>query len=696
MGLNRRTFIKFAAGAGAGVMITPIPWKLLDDAAIWTQNWPWIPALEDGENTYVPAFSKTDPSVVPIQVRKVNGRPVRVLPVPGHPLGGGVSALSAAEVQLLYSPARLKRPLLRGKDGKLQEISRPQATNVLLDEFRKAGANVAFITGDANGSAVEIISAFAAALGSRSVYPMPSDAQDASAAAALAGLDARIGYDLENSDHVLAVGADILESWGTVMRNRRIFRNARPHSFRKAGEEAEAGAASFFLVYAGPLQRNTAAVADLWLPVYPGTEGALALGIAHLLIAAGRTCRAVDFEEFKAFVAAFTPEKTAELTGVDAAKLQQEVEKLLAAQRPLVIVGSEFGSGAGAAPVLAGLAVNALLGNLNKPGGLSLLPKDAPLLDEAASRDEIFGNNLVRFLAAPEKPALLLIREANPAYALPDPAKVREAIRAVPFSVAFSSFMDETAALCNLIIPADMGLERMDDVETPYGSGSLSYCVSSPATKARAGVLNAAGVLLQTAQRLDKAFDIASYEDLLKTKAEIYGAKSFEELTAGAPVLCGEKVAAGAFSLGTEIQRQVHAVAPGGEGKLRLAPYVRMSLGTAVTGIPPYNNKTLRADELDGSLMSVTLNRVTAAKHKVRAGDKVALEAGGNTITAKVRIHEGVMNDTAAVCLGFGHSEFDEFSKNKGRNVMELLSALPEPGTGLDVWSRTGVDIKKA
>ncbi|MDR2124871.1 MAG: molybdopterin-dependent oxidoreductase [Desulfovibrio sp.] len=696
MGLDRRTFIKFAAGAGAGVMITPIPWKLLDDAAIWTQNWPWIPALEDGENTFVSAFSKTDPSIVPIQVRKVNGRPVRVLPVPGHPLGGGVSALSAAEVQMLYSPARLKRPLLRGEDGKLREISWPQASNVLLDEFRKAGENVAFITGDVNGSIVEIISAFAATLGSCAVYPMPSDAQDAAVAAALAGLKARIGYDLENSDHVLALGADILESWGTVIRNRRIFRDARPHSFRKAGEETEAGAASLFLAYAGPLQRNTAAVADLRLPVYPGTESALALGIAHLLIAAGRTCGAVDFDEFKSFVAAFTPEKTTELTGVDAAKLQREVELLLTAQRPLVIVGSEFGSGAGAAPVLAGLAVNALLGNLNKPGGLSLLPKDVPLLDAALPRDVILGNNPVRFLADPKKPALLLIHEANPAYALPDPAKVREAIRAVPFSVAFNSFMDETAALCSLVIPADMGLERLDDVETPYGSGSLSYCVSSPAAKAGTGVLNAAGVLLQTARRLGKALDIAAYEDLLKSKAEIYGASSFEELTAGAPVQCGDKVAAGDFSLRTDIQRQAHAAAPGGEGRLRLAPYVRMSLGTAETGIPPYNNKTLRADELDGSLMSVTLNRATAAKHKVKAGDKVALQAGGKTITAKVRIHEGIMNDTAAVCLGFGHSEFDEFSKNKGGNVMELLSPLPEPGTGLDVWNRTGVDIKKA
>ncbi|MDR1947176.1 MAG: molybdopterin-dependent oxidoreductase [Desulfovibrio sp.] len=695
MGLDRRTFIKFAAGAGAGVMLTPIPWKLLDDSAIWTQNWPWIPSLEDGENTYVYAFSKSDPSIVPIQVRKVNGRPVRILPVPGHPLGGGVSALSAAEAQMLHSPARLRRPLLRGQDGKLQEISWPQASNVLLDEIRKAGAKTAFISGDENSSVIEVISALAGALGSGDVYLMPSDAQDAAVAASLAGIGARIGYDLESSDHVLALGANILENWGTVMRNRRIFKNARPHSFRKAGEKQGAGAASLFLAYAGPLQTNTAAVADLWLPLYPGTESVLALGIAHLLLAAGKTCAADDFDAFREFVAGFTPEKTAGITGVDAAKLKQEVEKLLAAKSPLVIVGSEFGSGAGAVPVLAGLAVNALLGNVNKPGGLSLLPKSAPAFTEAASREDIHKKSLIRFLAAQEKPALLLIHDANPVYALPDPRKIREAIQAVPFKVAFNSFMDETAALCDLILPADMGLERMDDVETPYGSGKASYCISAPATKAQAGVLNAGNTLLQTARRLDKALGFNTYEDVLKSKAAQYGKVGFDDLAAGVPALSEEKATVSSFSFKADILKQAPAAEAGG-GALRLAPYVRMSLGTAVTGIPPYNNKTLRADELDGTLMSVMLNRATAVKHKVAAGDKVVLEAGGKKITAKVRIFEGVMNDTAGVCLGFGHSEFDEFSKNKGHNVMELMSALPEPGTGLDLWCRTGVDIKKA
>ena len=68
------------AGASAGIMVTPLPWKLLDDVSIWTQNWGWIPRLQPGPNSFVPVVSKMCPSAVAMQVRLVEGRPVRALP----------------------------------------------------------------------------------------------------------------------------------------------------------------------------------------------------------------------------------------------------------------------------------------------------------------------------------------------------------------------------------------------------------------------------------------------------------------------------------------------------------------------------------------------------------------------------------------------------------------------------------------
>ncbi|MDR3177020.1 MAG: molybdopterin-dependent oxidoreductase [Desulfovibrio sp.] len=682
--------MKIAAGASAGIMVTPVPWKLLDDVSIWSQNWSWIPVPARGASTYAEVFSKMDPFGVPMKIRKVGGLPVRVLPLPEHPLGGGLSPLSIAEVQMLYSPGRLRRPLLRGADGKLTEISWPQASKKLQDELKNAGGKAAFISGDETSSVTEVLSAFANALGSEDMYLMPSEAQSAAKAAELMGIDARLGYDIEQSDHLLAVGANILENWGTVLRNRRVFANSRPHSFRKDGGEETGDSLS--LVYAGPVQNNTAAVAGAWLPVYPGTEGILALGMANMLIEAGKTVAARDFEEFKALASAYTPEKTAELTGVDGKKLEAEVARLLTAQKPLLIVGSSAGGGAG--PIMAGVAVNALLGNINKPGGLVLLPKAAKVLKGASDLAEIYRNDLIKFFEREEKPALLLIHEANPAFALPNAQACAAALKAVPFKVCFSTFMDETAALCDLILPLGMGLERLDDVETPYGSGKIGYCISTAVGRPDAGVLNTANVILNIARRLGKDLGFELYADILKAKAGLYG-KGGDPLAGGFAVESAERAEAGAFSFRPEVLGK--ALAPDeARGKLRLAVYGRASLGTDKTGIPPYNNKTLRADELAGSLMSVLLNRATAARNNLADGDKVSLESGGGKIVARVRVFEGIINDTAGVCRGFGHTALDEFSRDKGANVMEVVRPVPEPETGLNFWAKAGVDIKKA
>ena len=110
--LDRRGFLKFIGGAAVGTLATPVVWQGLDDISIWSQNWGWIPKLDYGNNdfTSVRTVSKICPSAVGVEVRLVGGRPVRVVGDPHSPLSrGGVSALATTEVQLRYSPARLKR-----------------------------------------------------------------------------------------------------------------------------------------------------------------------------------------------------------------------------------------------------------------------------------------------------------------------------------------------------------------------------------------------------------------------------------------------------------------------------------------------------------------------------------------------------------------------------------------------------------
>ena len=691
MSLDRRGFLKFVAGASAGVMATPVPWKLLDDVSIWTQNWPWIPKNVDGETTYINTVSKLCPSGTGMKIRMVGNRPVRVLPDDAHPLSkGGISALAVAEVHMLYSPSRVHRPLKRTSDGAYVAITWEEALTMLEKGLGNAkGDKLACVSGDDTGAINEVLSGTLAAAGSDKFFLMPGDASTAAKAFSAAGGKGQLGYDIENSDYVLAVGANILESWGTVIRNRAAFRDARPH--------AEEPTAQF--IYAGPVQNNTAAGCDEWLAIKPGTESILTLGLAHLLIKSGAASNASDFAAFRNLVSAFNPQKVAALTGVAPAKLKAVAAQLLKARRPLVITGSEFTQGSGAATALAGLAVNRLLSGINSEGGLTALPVADAVVNGAMNRNDMLKQDFVAYLSRlyagkMKTPEAVVFYEANPAYALPQATTMADVLKKVPFKVSFTTFLDETAELCDLVLPVPMGLERMDDVYTPYGCGQTVYSLARPVIAPPSSVKPAGDVLLAVAAKLGYDLGYGSYEELLQARAEAVGA-DWDSLMEGEAYVSSDTVAQNNLSLGADVlQKAASLKAP--DFPYAVAPVQKLNVGTAKTALPPYNNKTVRRWELQKDTMYVAMNGATARKIGVGQHDKVVLSNKSGRMAARVNIFEGITADTVAIVMGFGHTAFDQFSKGKGENVMQLLTVGFEPGTGVSVWNMAGVNISKA
>jgi anaerobic selenocysteine-containing dehydrogenase len=689
MAVDRRGFLKFVAGVSAGVMVTPIPWKLLDDASIWTQNWPWIPSNVDGASTYVSTVSKLCPSCVGMKVRLVGDRPVRILPDDNHPLSkGGISPLAVAEAQMLYSPARVKRPLKRAADGAYVAISWEEADAMLAEKLGAAKGGIACVSGDETGTINEVLSAIAVQAGSGNFYLMPTEAQPAAKAVAAMGGKGQLGYDIENSDYVLAIGANVLETWGTVIRNRAAYKAARPH-----GEEP-----AVQYVFAGPVQNSTAAGADQWVPIKAGTEGVFALGIAHLLIKAGARADAADFDAFRSLVEAYNPAKVAEITGTNPEQLKSVAGALMKARTPLVITGSDFGQGTGAATVMAGVAVNMLLGGMNRKGGLKLLPVAEPVVSSAMTRAEMMGKDFVSYMsrinAGKEKaPAAMVFYEANPAYALPQATKMSEVLAKVPFKATFTTFLDETAMLCDLVLPVPMGLERLDDVATPYGSGQALYCLARPVAPMPANVKPAGDYIIALAGKLGCSLGVSSWEEVLQAKAQAMGA-DWDSLMDG-NVFMSDSTVSASLSFGADALAK--SVAPKAkEGDFAVAPVFKLGIGTAKTAIPPYNNKLIRRWELQGNELYVAMNGATARKLGVLMHDKIVISNKSGNLTARVNIFEGIMNDTIAVLMGLGHTAFDQFSKGKGENVMQLLTVGFEAGTGLSVWNMAGVTISKA
>src|SRR5262249_15006274 len=136
------------------------------------------------------------------------------------------------------------------------------------------------------------------------------------------------------------------------------------------------------LVQVEPRMSQTGANADEWVPARPGTEGVLALGLAHVLIAqrlrpadaAGRA--GVQIDGWSSGLTTYTPAEGEKRTGVAAGRVER-LARTLVEQRPAVAIigGTPLAQTNGLFAALAVNALNALLGTVGEPGGLSFMPQ---------------------------------------------------------------------------------------------------------------------------------------------------------------------------------------------------------------------------------------------------------------------------------------------------------------------------------
>jgi anaerobic selenocysteine-containing dehydrogenase len=132
------------------------------------------------------------------------------------------------------------------------------------------------------------------------------------------------------------------------------------------------------LIVIDPRVTKTAQRADLHLPVRPRTDGALALGLIHVMIAEEIYDKAfvdewcLGFDEVKAAAAEWTPQRTEEITGVSA-DLVVAAARMYATNTPgriaFGVAPTQLGEGASRSAVLGRAILRAITGNLDVPGG---------------------------------------------------------------------------------------------------------------------------------------------------------------------------------------------------------------------------------------------------------------------------------------------------------------------------------------
>ena len=239
------------------------------------------------------------------------------------------------------------------------------------------------------------------------------------------------------------------------------------------------------LVVVDPVRHETAAMADLHLQPFPGSDAALAFALLHLLRRDGHWDEAfladhsVGWEQILPDVEAATPEWGEAQTGVPAADIERAAA-LYGAGPALLWLGQGLQRQPQGGNVFRACGLlPAVTGNLAKPGaGIYYLNgtwaqridggyvERPDLCDKPAAA--ISHMDLVEALSDPARAAVFMSWNMNVAASGPRQAALRQALaREDLFSVVIDLFQTDTADYADIVLPAASFLE-FDDLVTPY------------------------------------------------------------------------------------------------------------------------------------------------------------------------------------------------------------------------------------
>ena len=300
-----------------------------------------------------------------------------------HPISkGALCARGEAAIQITFHPDRLTQPMKRTGQrgsGQFQAIGWDDAINELvskLDALAGGGsANaLAFWTRPGASSRHDLVATFLERFGAPAATPFGFFADDVlrRANAISFGHEQLPTLDISESLYVISFGADFLGTW-----NAPVQQNAAYGRFRRGRPDVRGK-----FVQVEPRMSLTGASADEWVAVRPGTEGVLALGLAHVIIdqklraanAAGAAGAAID--GWSGGLADYAPDAVEKKTGVKADRIERLARELANASPAVAFAaGPALAQTNGLFQALAVNALNALLGSVGKPGGLTFMPQ---------------------------------------------------------------------------------------------------------------------------------------------------------------------------------------------------------------------------------------------------------------------------------------------------------------------------------
>ena len=328
--------------------------------------------------------------------------------------------------------------------------------------------------------------------------------------------------------------ADLIVCWGTNAVATQV--NVMTHVTRARKRRGAT------LVAVDPYRNGTAEAADIHIAPRPGTDGALACAMMHVLFAEDLADRAylAEFadcpEALERHLASRTPAWAAAITGLDESEIVDFARLYGATKRSFIRVGYGFSrSRNGSANVHAVTCLPTVTGAWRHRGGgafynnraiyhwdktliegLDVLDPSVRVLDQSRIGPILMGDR--RDIGDGPPVTALLIQNTNPMVVAPEANKVRDGFaRDDLFVCVHEQFMTETAAMADIVLPATMFVEH-DDVYQASGHQYIQIGpkIIEPLAEARSNH----EVIRGLAQRLGarhRGFEMSAWEIIDET-----------------------------------------------------------------------------------------------------------------------------------------------------------------------------------
>ena len=678
-----------------------------------------------GRETWYATTCQECPAGCGLLVRTLDGRAKKVEGNPLHPLNRGKTCARAqAALQGLYSPDRHEGPLRRsGPRGSasFDRVTWGEAIGAIAPEI---GEDVLFLSGPVTGNLHWLIHSFVETLGSGRLYILDTFGTDRLrwTHRVAYGQERLPHYDLARADLIVSFGAPFLETWLSPVHFSRGY-----GAFRQgeAGTTERNPWGRGTLIQIEPRLSMTAAAADRWDPVRPGTEGVLALALANLLSPP---------DSWQPLLSGYTSASVADRCGIKAERIEQIAGSLERSQAPLVLGGGMAeGTTNGAFNLLAIHLLNRVLMErgkdvpirANPPSPLAGLERLAVTGDGTSYREnrrtfqdlERLGGEI---LDASESPVrVVLLHGIDPLQNLPGTSLFRRALERVPLIVSFSPYPDETSGLADWILPDHTPLESWGDSVPDAAPGGPVLGLCQPAVRPRLDTRATGDVLLELASAAGRNLPWKTFRDVVqdglrdlhRLESDRVGGVSsatFEDgllakggwfEISGDEGWIGPTMTVGTTELPPFPVDLLAAQDASFEGDPKEFPFVLLPYPSSLLGEGEGANRPWLQEAGDpmtsiawGSWLEV--NPDVAASLGLSEGDLVEVESPAGQVVLPVYPYPGIGPGVVAVPCGQGNELSGRYSKDRGANPLQILSPRSDETTGDLAWIATSVRLR--